>query len=69
MESFTFKGFDDAELIDDKRRWQEDHLNCRVIKTHAIERIALEFQKPAYQFAPIVVQPPLRMRIDFERAK
>jgi len=70
MESFTFKGFDDAELIDNRRKWQEDHLDCRVIKTYEIERVPLEFHKPAYEFAPIPpAQPPFRMRIDFERAK
>jgi hypothetical protein len=50
--------------------WEKDHLDCRVIKTYPVELVPLEFHKPAFEFAPMPpAQPPLRMRIDFERAK
>jgi hypothetical protein len=69
MESFTFKGFDETELINSKLKWQGDHPDCRVTKTYPIEGLPLQVHTPAYQFAPIPpAQPRYQMRIDFERA-
>jgi hypothetical protein len=70
MESFTFKGFDETELISSKFKWQGDHPDCRVIKTYPIESLPVHFYRPAYQFAPIPpAQPRCQMRIDFKPAK